>query len=58
MTAFCTEYLERGALESPMLFGLFCIIRNADICIELGNEASALDSEDVGAATVNNLNIT
>lgn len=26
-----------------MIFGLFCIFRNADICIDLSDKAGALD---------------
>ena len=35
-----------------------CVIIIARNHIDLSDKASALDSEDVGAVTVNNLNIT
>ena len=57
MTTFCTEYFERGALESPIIFGLFCFNIAVISVLPLSNsqlEVHAIGERKDGAETVNN----
>nr|DAM06361.1 MAG TPA: hypothetical protein [Caudoviricetes sp.] len=61
MTTFCTGYLERGALESPNIIGLFCFniaVISVLLLSDSQLEVSAISERKAGAETVNNLNIT
>jgi hypothetical protein len=57
LTTFCTEYLERGALESPNIIGLFCFNIAVISVLPLSNsqlEVHAIGERKDGAETVNN----
>ena len=57
MTTFCTEYLERGALESPIIFGLFCFniaVISVLLLSDSQLEVSAIGERKDDAETVNN----
>nr|DAN20002.1 MAG TPA: hypothetical protein [Caudoviricetes sp.]DAR42569.1 MAG TPA: hypothetical protein [Caudoviricetes sp.] len=57
MTTFCTGYLERGALESPIIFGLFCFniaVISVLLLSDSQLEVSVIGERKDGAETVNN----
>lgn len=57
LTTFCTGYLERGALESPNIFGLFCFniaVINVLLLSDSQLEVRAISERKDGAETVNN----
>ena len=60
MTTFCTEYLERGALESPIIFGLFCFNIAVISVLFLSDsqlEVSAISERKGDAEAANLINI-
>ena len=57
MTTFCTEYLESGALQSPIIFGLFCFniaVISVLLLSDSQLEVSAIGERKDDAETVNN----
>jgi len=60
LTTFCTEYLERGALESPIIFGLFCFniaVISVLLLSDSQLELRAIGEREDDAETVNNLTL-